>query len=243
LLLSLPLLYDINRNMSSNTGRKIKNEFSDILDILSGEMQLREKEEKLEKMKEEAKGKIKAERRRKIAEKEVVLEESDIPVKKVTQNIKLFEWEAPDRYKFNFNSKTFWVILAFALLFVLFLAILEQYYLMAAIIALLFFIYVSGTNKPFMVKHKITARGVYTGGKLFEWFVLDNFWFSIKNGQYFLIVETRLRYPKALILLIDRVDKDAIFVLLQDKVLYKDIRKQGRLDILTYGNYIPFEEI
>ena len=166
MLLSLPLLYDINRNMSSSTGRKIKNEFSDILDILSGEMQLREKEEKLEKMKEEAKGKIKAERRRKIAEKEVVLEESDIPVKKVTQNIKLFEW-----------------------------------------------------------------------------FVLDNFWFSIKNGQYFLIVETRLRYPKALILLIDRVDKDAIFVLLQDKVLYKDIRKQGRLDILTYGNYIPFEEI
>ena len=229
--------------MPETVKKKIKNEFEDILDILSGEMQLREREEKIQKMKEEAKGKIKAEKRRRIAEKDVVLEESDIPVKKVVQNIKLFEWEAPDRYRFDFNTKSFWVILAFALLFVLFLAILEQYYLMAAVIALLFFVYVSGTNKPLMIKHKVTARGVDTGGKLYEWFVLDNFWFSIKNGQYFLIVETRLRYPKALILLLDKADKDALFVLLQDKVMYKDIRKQGRIDILTYGNYIPFEEI
>ncbi len=222
---------------------KIKNEFSDILDILSGEMQLREKEEKIAKMKEEAKTRQKAEYRKKVAEKEIVLEESDIPVKNVIQNIKLFEWDAPDRYRFNFNTKTFWSILAVSLLFVLFLAILEQYYLMASIIALLFFIYVSGTNRPIRVKHRITARGVDTGGKLYEWFMLDNFWFSIKNGQYFLIVETRLRYPKALILLLDKVDKDALFVLLQEKVLYKDIRKQGRVDILTFGNYIPFEEI
>lgn len=223
--------------------KKIKDEFEDILDILSGEMQLREKEEKISKMKEEAKNKQRAEYRKKVAEKDIILEESDIPTKKVVQNIKLFEWEAPDRYKFNFNTKTFWTILAFSLLFVLFLAILEQYYLMASIIALLFFVYVSGTNKPIKVKHRITARGVDTGGKLYEWFMLDNFWFSIKNGQYFLIVETRLRYPKALILLLEKVDKDALFVLLQERVLYKDIRKQGRVDILTYGNYIPFEEI
>lgn len=229
--------------MEKPMNKKIKDEFDDILDILSGEMQLREKEEKIAKMKEEAKNKQRAEYRKKVAEKDIVLEESDIPTKKVVQNIKLFEWEAPDRYKFNFNTKTFWIILAFSLLFVLFLAILEQYYLMASIIALLFFVYVSGTNKPIKVKHRITARGVDTGGKLYEWFMLDNFWFSIKNGQYFLIVETRLRYPKALILLLEKVDKDALFVLLQERVLYKDIRKQGRVDILTYGNYIPFEEI
>lgn len=229
--------------MQKSTNKKIKDEFGDILEILSGEMQLREKEEKLTKMKEEAKSRQKAEHRKKIAEKDIILEESDIPTKKVVQNIKLFEWEAPDRYKFNFNTKTFWIILAISLLFVLFLAILEQYYLMAAIISLLFFIYVLGTNKPVKVKHKITARGVDTGGKLYEWFMLDNFWFSIKNGQYFLVVETRLRYSKALILLLEKVEKNALFVLLQEKVIYKDIRKQSRIDVLTYGNYIPFEEI
>jgi len=229
--------------MPKGVKKKITNEFNDILDILSGEMQLREKEEKIKKLKEEAISKQKAIKRVQVASRDIVLEDSDVPTKKVVQNIKLFEWEAPDRYEISFESKGFWVILSLSLLFILFLAILQQYYLMAAIISLLFFVYVAGTNKPMKIKHKITARGIDTGGRLYEWFTLDNFWFSIKNGQYLLVVETKLRYPKALLLLLDQADKDALFVLLQEKVLYKDIRKQSKIDILTYGQYIPFEEI
>ncbi len=229
--------------MAKPMKKKMGDEFKDILNILSGEMQLREKEEKIKKLKEEAISQQKTKKRVLVASKELILEDSDVPTKKVVQNIKLFEWEAPDRYEFNFESKSFWVILSISLLFVLFLAILQQYYLMAAIIALLFFVYVSGTNKPLKVTHKITARGIDTGGRLYEWFMLNNFWFSIKNGQYLLIVETKLRYPRALIMLLDQADKDALFVLLQEKVLYKDIRKQGKIDTLTYGQYIPFEEI
>ena len=229
--------------MSKSVKKKITTEFSDILDILSGEMQLREKEESIKKLKEEAISKQKAIKRVKVASRDIVLEDSDIPIKKVVQNIKLFEWEAPDRYEISFESKGFWVILSISLLFILFLAILQQYYLMATIISLLFFVYVAGTNKPMIIKHKITARGIDTGGRLYEWFTLDNFWFSIKNGQYLLVVETKLRYPKALLMLLDQADKDALFVLLQEKVLYKDIRKQSKIDILTYGQYIPFEEI
>jgi len=229
--------------MPKSVKKKITNEFNDILDILSGEMQLREKEEKIKKLKEEAISKQKAIKRVQVASRDIVLEDSDVPTKKVVQNIKLFEWEAPDRYEISFESKGFWVILSLSLLFILFLAILQQYYLMAAIISLLFFVYVAGTNKPMKIKHKITARGIDTGGRLYEWFTLDNFWFSIKNGQYLLVVETKLRYPKALLLLLDQADKDALFVLLQEKVLYKDIRKQSKIDILTYGQYIPFEEI
>ncbi len=229
--------------MADTSKQTLGNEFNDIMEILSGEMRLREKEEKIETLKEEAKKNRKAEKRRKVVEKELVLEESDIPTKKVVQNTKLFEWEAPDRYEFNFQTKTFWILLSVILLFILYLAILGQYFLMATIVGLIFFVYVAGTNKPITVKHKITSRGIDTGNKLYEWFMLNNFWFSIKNGQYTLIVETKLRYPKALIMLLDEADKDAIFVLLQEKVLYKDIRKQSRLDSLTYGEYIPFEEI
>lgn len=227
----------------NNSKEFFKHEFSEIAKIISGEMSLREKEEAIEKAKKEAIMKNKVEKRKKVVEKELVLEESDLPTKKVVQNIKLFEWEAPDRYEFKFDNKTFRFVLALYLVFVLFLAVLGQYLLMASLIALLFFIYVAGTNKPTMVTHKITARGIDTGSRLYEWFMLDNFWFSIKNGQYLLIVETRLRYPKALILLLGEADKDAIFVLLQEKVMYKDIRKQGRIDRLNYGDYIPFEEI
>lgn len=229
----------------NNNGIKTKvgDEFSEIARILSGETQLREKEESIAKMKEEAVNQKKADFRKKVAEKDLVLEEGDIETKDVVQNIKLFEWEALERYEFTLNSKMFWIVLASSLLLILLLAILGNYWLMASVIALLFFIYVAGTNKPELIKHKITARGIDTGGRLYEWFMLDNFWFSIKNGQYFLIVETKLRFPRALILLLEGADKDAIFVLLQKKVLYKDIRKQGRIDRMSYGDYIPFEEI
>jgi len=221
----------------------LRNEFSEIAQIISGELSLREKNEEIQKAKEEIINNKKALHRKKIVEKDLILEESDIPTKNVVQNIKLFEWEAPDRYDIKFENKSFITVLAISLLFVLFLAILGKYLLMACVIVLLFFIYVAGTNKPSVVTHKITARGIDTGNRLYEWFVLDNFWFSIKNGQYFLIVETKLRFPRALILLLGEADKDAIFVLLQEKVLYKDIRKQGRIDRLTYGDYIPFEDI
>ena len=178
-----------------------------------------------------------------MASKVLVLDDSDVPTKKVVQNSKLYEGVAHDRYECNLDSKRFWLLLSLSLLFILFLAILQQYYLMATMLSLLFFVYVAGTNKPVSVNHKITARGVDTGNRLYEWLMLKNFWFSIKNGQYLLIVETKLRYPRALIMLLDQADKDALFVLLQEKVLYKDIRKQGRIDTLTYGQYIPFEEI
>ncbi|KKP82635.1 MAG: hypothetical protein UR84_C0001G0040 [candidate division WS6 bacterium GW2011_GWD1_35_594] len=202
--------------MATSFKKKVGNEFEEILKILSGELELREKEEKIKVLKKKAIESKKAETRKKIAEKDIVLEESDIPTKKVVQNIKLFEWEALERYEFKFEGKTLWIVLSAFLLFTLYLAILGQYWLMAAIISLVFFIYVAGTNKPGKIKHRITARGVDTGGKLYEWFMLNNFWFSIRNGQYFLILETKLRYPRAVILLLGEADKDAIFVLLQE---------------------------
>jgi len=221
----------------------IQNEISDIFKIISGEINLREKEEEIQKIKEQKVKEKKAEKRKKIASKEIVLEESDIQTPTVVQNIKLFEWEAPDRHDMKLENRRFLIILALGMLFILFLAILGNYFLMAAVVAFLFFLYVASTNKPGVVTHKITARGIDIGNRLYEWFMLDNFWFSIKDGQYFLIVETKLRFPRALVVLLGEADKDAIFVLLQEKVLYKDLRKQSFIDRMSYGEYIPFEEI
>lgn len=221
----------------------VKNEFSDILKIISGEVTLREKEEEVQRLKEKAKKEKKVEKRIKVANKELVLEESDIPTKKVVQNIKLFEWEAPDRIALKIRNKQFIFILTACMILVLYFAILGNYYLMACVIAFIFFIYVASTNKPLTMKHKITTRGIDTGDKLYEWFMINDFWFSTKGDQYFLNIDTKLRFPKGLILLLNKEDKDAIFVLLQEKVLYKDIRKQGWLDKTMYGEYIDFERV
>ena len=220
----------------------VNNEIKEFAKIISGEMALRKKEDALKKAKEKA---VKDEKdRRRIEIKEGTLKLEDDPVQKeVVQNIKLYEWEAPDRYEFKFDNKYFIIIVAISLVFILLLAILGHYWLMASIIALLFFVYVAGTTKPEMVKHYLTARGIDTNNKLYEWFMLKNFYFTKRGDQYLLIVETNLNLPGALILLLDKKEMEPLFVLLQDKLLYKDIRKQGRLSKLNEGTYIPLEEI
>lgn len=231
--------------MVKTKSNKFQNELEQLSQIISGEVGLRKREESIKKAKEEAIENQKNIRRKNIVEGKNKLEKDPIleNEKAVVQNIKLFEWEAPDRYEFKFNNKPFLIIVILSLFFILLLAILQNYFLMGSVVALLFVIYVFGTTKPQIVKHKITARGFDTGGKLYEWFLLKNFYFTKKGKQLMLLVETSLRLPAMLMFLVSEKDKEAIFVLLQEKLLYKDIRKQGRLEKMNYGEYIPLEKI
>ena len=224
---------------------KFQNELEQLSQIISGEVGLRKREESLRKAKEDAVENQKNIRRKNIVKGRSKLEQDPIleDEKPVVQNIKLFEWEAPDRYEFKFNSKPFLIIVILSLFFILLLAILRNYFLMGSIVALLFLVYVAGTTKPQIVKHKITARGFDTGGRLYEWYLLKNFYFTKKGEQLMLLVETSLRFPAMLMFLVNEKDKEAIFVLLQEKLLYKDVRKQGRLEKMNYGEYIPLEKI
>lgn len=228
--------------------RKKKKNFNDELEdlgkIISGEMFLRKKEEEILKAKKKAVENQKNLRRNSIVKGKTKLEEDPMQEKKeVVQNIKLFTWEAPDRTEFKFNTKAFIIAVIFCLLFILLLAVLQHYLLMMAVIAVLFLVYVAGTTKPQIVKHTITARGIDTGNKLYEWFLFKEFYFTKKDKQLMLFVETKLRIPAMLIFLLKEKDKAPLFVLLQDKLLYKDIRKQGKLDKMNYGTYIPLEKI
>jgi len=221
----------------------LKDEIKALSDIVTGEEALRKKEEEMIDKKKEAKKRIKKEKKRRIVQKEVVLEKEDEREKKVIQNIKIFEWEAPERVKIKFDNRSYLILVGASLLLILLLAVLGHYGLMAAIISLLFLIYVWGTTEPSMVNHKITARGIDLGSKLYEWYMLESFYFTKKDNQLFLFVDTKLKYPPSLIFLLEEGDKDPLFVILQDKLLYKDIRKQSKLTSFAYGKYIPLEKV
>lgn len=221
----------------------IDEDLNKIAQIISGEMSLKKREEKLREMKEEAIKQQKDLKRKEVVKGEAKLEEDSSQPKKVVQNIKLFEWEAPDRYEYSFDDRSFIIVIAISLVLILFLAILGKYFLMAALISLLFFVYVVFSTEPMMITHKITARGVEYNEKLYEWFMLDSFYFTKRKNQNFLIIETKLRFPSSLIFLLEEDDRLPIFLLLQEYVLYKDVRKQGRLEKMNFGEYIPLEEV
>lgn len=217
-------------------------EFDDIAKIISGEMALEKKQKALEKAKKEAIKEQKDRRRDGIEKGRIKLEQEE-ETNKVVQNIKLFSWEANDRLPIKYNNKSFLILVAASLAFILLLAVLGHYFLMGCIIAFVFLIYVLGTTKPQKLTHIITARGVETGNKLYQWYLLKNFYFSNKEGQIFMIIETYLNVPGALVFLVGKKDQGPLFVLLQEKLLYKDIRKQSWLEKQNYGTYIPLEEV
>jgi hypothetical protein len=235
---------DINLVMEpiSNSPSNEKNSLLNIARFLSGESSLGKERERAEELKKKAKEKQREAIRTGIKQGLAELEPEGQD-KKIVQNIKLFEWTAPIRVKFFFDFKAFLGIVSLMLVFILYLAILGHYALMGVMIALVFFIYVAGAIEPISVTHKITARGIETFDKLYEWFLLENFYFAKKNGQTMLYVGTKLRFPTRLIMLLDEKEITPLFMLLQDKVLYKDIRKQGFIDKATYGIYIPLENI
>jgi hypothetical protein len=220
----------------------VEKEISDLGKILSGEMILREKKEEILKLKKKAI----VEQKKKLADG---LKSGKIKIKdfkknqEIVQKIKLFEWESPIRVPFSFEMKNFLIVVAVCLAFILFLAILGHYALMFAIISLLFLIYVAGTTKPIKVKHSITARGVETLDVLYEWYQLETFFFTVKKGQNILAIDTNLRVPSRLLILIDKKDRATIFLLLQDQLLYRDIKKEGKIEKVTLGEYIPLEKI
>ena len=220
----------------------VSKEIMDLGKILSGEMALKEKEEEILKLKKKAIEEQKKKIRKGLKSGEVKVKDLK-KNKKVVQKIKLFEWESPIRVPFAFEMKSFFLIVALCLFFILFLAILGHYLLMFAIIALLFLIYVSGTTKPVDVKHQITARGIESLDVLYEWYMLDNFYFTKKKDNYILILETNLRFPSQLFILIDKKDISTIFLLLQDQLLYKDIKKQSSWEKMNNGEYIPLEKL
>ena len=228
--------------MANNGKNVVSKELSDLGKILSGEMALKEKEEEILKLKKKAI----EEQRKKIKDG---LKSGDVKMKdlkknkKVVQKIKLFEWESPIRVPFNFEMKNFLIVVAVCLLFILFLAILGHYILMFAIISFLFLVYVAGTTKPVDVKHTITAKGVETLDVLYEWYMLDTFYFTKKKGHHLLILDTNLRFPAQLFLIIKKREMLTIFLLLQDQLLYKDVKKQNSWNKINLGEYIPLEKI
>jgi len=223
--------------------KKEKDTLKNLAEFLTGERTLRDKEEAIQKAKKQAIRDEKDKRRRKIVKGEIVLEEDPVQKREVIQNTKLFEWSAPERYRMKLNSKGFLIILALSLLFIALLAVLNKFFLIAAIIAMLFVLYAAATTEPLIVKHKITKRGIETADKLYEWYMLDSFYITKKEGVYTILVNTKLNFPKMLIMLARKEDKDAIFVILQKHLLYEDIKKQSKIDIVSYGEYIPLEKV
>lgn len=137
----------------------------------------------------------------------------------------LLEWKAPIRPFKKRDREYFTTIGAIVFLLAVILLFLKEWLLIAVIVALMFVAYVLATVQPENVDHKITNRGIVSGGKNYNWNELLRFWFSEKWGQKILQVETIARFPKRLIMLLGEVEQKKVSSILSDYLLFEEPEK------------------
>ncbi len=117
-------------------------------------------------------------------------------------------WKSPSRL-FKKRDKEFFrniAAIVFLLLVILFFA--REIALILAVVSIAFLVYVFSTVPPEEIEHKITNKGIESGGREYKWETLKTFWFEKQWGQWMVIIVPEAG-PRLIMLLAD-LDKDRI---------------------------------
>ncbi len=148
----------------------------------------------------------------------------------------IISWKSPERV-FKARSKKYFVKVAlYGLIFILAAIAFGEYFAVGVIISVVFVVYVLATHAPETIEHKITNMGLVSGGRSFLWEELDSFWFDKKGDDRLLIVQTKLRFPTRLIILLTTVSERAILDLLEKHLHYHPGPVHTLLD--KWANYL-----
>ena len=136
--------------------------------------------------------------------------EVDNIIKNTNEEKVLFEWEAPER-SFKKRDRDFWITaIAILILFSVVLIFIKEFFLVVALVSVLFLYYVLSTVPPRMVRNKITNRGIKLEEANYDWRILLRFWFKKSLNSELLEFETNLRIPRQISLVINEADKEII---------------------------------
>lgn len=121
-----------------------------------------------------------------------------------TEEIKtLLSWEAASR-PFRKKDRSYYttlIILAILVVLIVFLW-LQDLLLIGAILSFTFVTYVLAFVPPHNINYRISTQGITIGEDFYFWHFLDAFWFSKKEGSTILHIQTRLRFPAQLMLVL-----------------------------------------
>src|SRR4030042_4187739 len=145
----------------------------------------------------------------------------------------LYSWRSPSRAFVKKDPR--WRINTGIgiLIIVVILLLTGQFMLMAAFLAVIFVLYVLITIPPEEVGHNITTEGVTSANHSYVWEELADFWFTKRRDWVVLNVETKLRFPARLHLLLAEADEDKVKNALAGFLSYREVPKQTWLDSIS----------
>lgn len=145
----------------------------------------------------------------------------------------LYSWVGPDRIFVARDKKWFINIALIALVMLVITLFLREFLLMGVILALMFVAYILATVPPQKVDHKITTQGIIIHRRSYLWEELADFWFTEKYGHEVLNIDTYLRFPGELVLVIKKEDRQLIRDILVKYLPFREVAQKSWLDRST----------
>ncbi len=156
----------------------------------------------------------------------------------------LLEWKALER-PFQKKDKEFWTtVLSVLGLISLILFFVKEWFLIATLVALVFLYYILTTVKPEKRKYKITNKGVYiSSSQRIDWDFLRRFWITEKWGQEMVHLDTWLKFPRVISLVIPEDTKDKLVETLEKYIPQEETSPQFLDKFSTWvTSKIPLEK-
>ena len=122
----------------------------------------------------------------------------------------LLEWKSPSRPFKRRDRDYFTTIAAIVFLIGVILLFIKEFLLIGVMLALMFVSYVLATVEPEEAEHRITTEGITTGSKTYLWTELREFYFTKKWNDTILNINTKLKFPGRLLVLLGGLDEKKI---------------------------------
>lgn len=128
------------------------------------------------------------------------MDEPSAPATPNTKEEVYITWTSPSRLFKRRNKEYFTNIGAIVFLLVVILIFAREFVLVAAVLSIVFLVYVLSTVPPEDVTHRVTNLGIESAGHYYRWEDLAVFWFESQWGQELLILQPMVG-PRIIMLL------------------------------------------
>ena len=164
-------------------------------------------------------------------ERLVSYEQTQVPEEYPEVEVKtLYSWKSPQRIFVPRNRRWFIYIILIVLLISLVLLFFRQFITIAPLLAIAFVAYVFSSVPPEDTEHHITTQGLTSSNHSYLWEELADFWFTERNDQTILHIDTWLNFPRRLIVLIGDGNKEDIKGFLARYIPFREIPKTSWMD-------------
>ncbi len=156
------------------------------------------------------------------------MDKSPAPENEEKQEEVYLTWASPSRLFKKRDKEYFTNIGAIVFLLSVILIFAREFVLVAAVISVVFLVYVLSTVPPEEVKHKITNLGIESAGHFYRWEELVDFWLEEQWGQSMVVLHPYIG-TRIIILLAD-VKKDAVREVIAKHIPFREVPDKSWVD-------------